>query len=613
MAFGFAWSAGLTATGIFLTFCTTKSIFLALICALLILFALVLLDILSRDVSALHTWRSAADQYLALTVLGRLGCYCHGAMLKDTENLSNTQEELLKNFLSANAATEYGKRYEFARITSREDFVRVHPLTGYGMSRAENVRRHFGDVGEDECIALFTEAAEDFFPTWHHGDELLHGEGVSGVEDAEKECQVFLSTSLETLCHWHPDRPNSSSPASTKSILHLYTTPAAGFEIPTEPETSYVHLLFCLKDRELGMMEANFASLIYYAFQFLEANWRDLVVDIAPGSVKNDLDVTDEVRRKLNLLLRPDVARAEELRQAFQSGVERIASRIWPKLNLICAWTVERSPSTRPYFGKSIPIYSPLYAATEGLIGLNIWPLAASSRYLLVPRAMVFEFIRLEDMDSVQPQTLFLEQAQLGESYELVITNASGLCRYRFGDVVKVVDFLNQCPVVEFLYRKGQLLNVRGEKLSENVVCGALDAVIRANRTHLVDYTTAESHFIEPVKAVFTAPYYVIFIELSPEVTQHSLKLEQFQAQFDRELCEQSYVYESFRTNGSIGPAQTFLCKPGTFVEFRQFLLLNTESSANQVKIPRVLRKSEQVRFLMDRSTATPTGEGDMD
>ncbi|OWA55599.1 hypothetical protein BV898_19986, partial [Hypsibius exemplaris] len=100
--------------------------------ALLILFALVLLDILSRDVSALHTWRSAADQYLALTVLGRLGCYCHGAMLKDTENLSNTQEELLKNFLSANAATEYGKRYEFARITSREDFVRVHPLTGYG-------------------------------------------------------------------------------------------------------------------------------------------------------------------------------------------------------------------------------------------------------------------------------------------------------------------------------------------------------------------------------------------------------------------------------------------------------------------------------------------------
>jgi hypothetical protein len=35
----------------------------------------------------------------------------------------------------------------------------------------------------------------------------------------------------------------------------------------------------------------------------------------------------------------------------------------------------------------------------------------------------------------------------------MVITNASGLYRYRFGDVVKVVGHHNTCPVVEFQYR----------------------------------------------------------------------------------------------------------------------------------------------------------------
>jgi hypothetical protein len=34
-----------------------------------------------------------------------------------------------------------------------------------------------------------------------------------------------------------------------------------------------------------------------------------------------------------------------------------------------------------------------------------------------------------------------------------VLTNVSGLYRYRLGDVVRVTDFENQCPVVEFLYR----------------------------------------------------------------------------------------------------------------------------------------------------------------
>lgn len=44
-------------------------------------------------------------------------------------------------------------------------------------------------------------------------------------------------------------------------------------------------------------------------------------------------------------------------------------------------------------------------------------------------------------------------QVKEGYNYELVITNPSCLYRYRFGDVVQVVGFHNECPIVEFKYR----------------------------------------------------------------------------------------------------------------------------------------------------------------
>jgi hypothetical protein len=44
-------------------------------------------------------------------------------------------------------------------------------------------------------------------------------------------------------------------------------------------------------------------------------------------------------------------------------------------------------------------------------------------------------------------------QAQKDKIYEVVITNSSGLYRYRMGDMIRVVGFHNKAPIVEFMYR----------------------------------------------------------------------------------------------------------------------------------------------------------------
>ena len=44
-------------------------------------------------------------------------------------------------------------------------------------------------------------------------------------------------------------------------------------------------------------------------------------------------------------------------------------------------------------------------------------------------------------------------QLEVGETYEIVVTNWHGLYRNRFGDVVKVVGYTNNTPKYIFQYR----------------------------------------------------------------------------------------------------------------------------------------------------------------
>lgn len=100
-------------------------------------------------------------------------------------------------------------------------------------------------------------------------------------------------------------------------------------------------------------------------------------------------------------------------------------------------------------------------------------------------------------------QTLFGEEVEVGCLYELIVTTLSGLYRYRIGDVVRVVRFYNSCPVIEFQYRQGQILNMRSEKTTETMMYEALTKVLQgtSGRPRLVDYTCAESILLDFIPA----------------------------------------------------------------------------------------------------------------
>lgn len=68
--------------------------------------------------------------------------------------------------------------------------------------------------------------------------------------------------------------------------------------------------------------------------------------------------------------------------------------------------------------------------------------------------------------------------------------------------------------------------------------------------------------------------------------------------QLDARLAKDNYVFSSFRVKGSIGLLEMHWVTKDGFSSLRKFLLSSTDASANQLKIPRLLRRETAVTFL---------------
>lgn len=403
--------------------------------------AVVCFDVARRKASSSHTFRSKFDHYVAITGLSWVGWFARRKLDKCCKDVVGTQEKLLLSRLKANAETQYGREYRFSDIVTREDFVKRLPLTYISQYEPYIQRMMKGEekVLSDQQPVIFavtsgTSGKSSILPMTKSQGFLFFIQGISVVYHSLLKAFPENNNLQKTLKFFYTPKwrksecgiligPNSSSPTNSKHLLNIYSTPKAGFEILSEPEALYVHLLFGLRDKSLGMLEANFSSIILSSFDALYQNWSDIADDIERGEVKSNLKIDESVREELNNALTPNPQRANEIRDIMKSGSKvGIGKRLWPDCNLILAADSGSfdlpAKLLRETYGKGIPIYSPLYAASEGLLGLNIWPRNQPSLYLLALQSMFFEFIPVEHCNEDQPQTLFMDQVC---TYKLLI------------------------------------------------------------------------------------------------------------------------------------------------------------------------------------------------
>ncbi|XP_077635440.1 GH3 domain-containing protein isoform X3 [Crocuta crocuta] len=344
---------------------------------------------------------------------------------------------------------------------------------------------------------------------------------ASQAQEEENEGQLLPSTSpqyygeaslqatLLGLAALNKAYPDVLAPGGTACVTPMspwphplpWPWPALGQVSAPGAKHPRALLLKALRSPGLRALEAGTAAELLDVFSGLEADGEELAEAIAAGNPGPPLP-----------------RRAAELREALEQGPRGLALRLWPKLQVVvtldAGGQAEAVAALGALWCQGLAFFSPAYAASGGVVGLNLWPEQPGGLYLLPPGAPLIELLPVkEGAQEEAASPVLLAEAQKGEEYELVLTDNTSLTRCCLGDVVQVVGAYNQCPVVRFVRRLGQALSVRGEDIREDMFSEALGRAVRQwPGAKLLDHSCVESSILDSSEG--SAPHYEVFVAL---------------------------------------------------------------------------------------------------
>ena len=428
-------------------------------------------------------------------------------------------EAVLKKILRDNQNTEYGKLHNFGSIKNIEDFRRNVPISGYEdfapyIERVKNgennlltsskilgYSRTSGSSGVPKYIPATSASLKAYVKyTWTRALAL-------GAENLRKQGKtykpgrgVFLSPATnELLPNGLPCSNIAEIGARQYGMFYPYilTVPTRNLFDMNDGDYIYNIYRFALADEDVTFIFSVFFSINVSQMAYLQKNWRLIVDDIEKGTIDGSVNIRPELRRSLASYIKPMPERAAYLRKQFEQGFdETLLRRIWPNLTVICGIGNASFKPAADYirgFAKDIPFDFSIYGASEGLVA-SCYKLDNTDMQLLTDSCF-YEFIPHGEPDS---NVLTLDQLEQGKQYEILITTQAGLYRYRLKDVIEVKGFRNKCPLISFVYRKGQFFNIAGEKFSEEDARNTVEMFEKAHNIKLDHWLFYQDESIMP-------------------------------------------------------------------------------------------------------------------
>lgn len=246
------------------------------------------------------------------------------------------QEELLGEILRKNKETVYFRDFGLTEVKNMQDLKEMHPLTDY-----DHYVKYVDRIAKGERNIMLAGLP----------DRLVITSGTTGkgkrfpVKLVNSPANFLLyGIASESFPHWQPMRPKLffyCLPTMTKSeggidvapvgyippkwmnLMVTFTTPKIGLSINTLREAICVHLLFGMRDKDVGYIMAVFTTAILEAMQLLEKQWTMILQDLSRGSIDLSVNLPSDVRESLTMSLKGGCPeRAAELEEEFQKGFD---------------------------------------------------------------------------------------------------------------------------------------------------------------------------------------------------------------------------------------------------------------------------------------------------
>ncbi len=231
----------------------------------------------------------------------------------------------------------------------------------------------------------------------------------------------------------------------------------------------------------------------------------------------------------------------EKVRKSLNDDGTLNLEILWPNLTMFGATGVDADPY-KSWIKDTLPqcVLWDNYAASEGLYGVTLLDNTDNGIQLLT-NTNYFEFIPEKEVDKEDPKVIPLSDVKKGHRYEMVLTNMLGYTRYRVGDMLTFID--TDPYSVHRIGRKGRVVNLAGEKLTDAHVNEGIVAACRKTGAQLADYTVLGN--IDGSRA-----YYII-----SAMFQNKIELAEFARAFDDAVGANNGEFKHSLEFGALDPS----------------------------------------------------------
>lgn len=477
------------------------------------------------------------------------------------------QQELLNGLLSRAARTVYGSQNGFDDIRTPKEYRERVPLVTY-----EQLYPYIDRLMQGEQNVLW--------PT-----EIKWFAKSSGTTNARSK---FIPVSNEALEHCHYK--------GGKDLLSIY--------VNNYPNTK----LFAGKNLVIGGSQQ---------VNQLDKNSKSYYGDVSAVIIKNmpfwaqmvrtpsmEIALMDKWEEKIEKMVEQTIH--ENVTSI--SGVptwtivllERILevtganniSEVWPNLEAFVHGAVAFTPYEK-LFKSLIPSpnmhYMETYNASEGFFGIQD-QINSRDMLLMLDYGIYYEFIPVGEWDKEDPQTIGLEEVELGRVYSMVISTNAGLWRYKIGDTVRFTS-LNPFRI-KIAGRTKHFINAFGEELMiENAEVALAHACEMCN-AEVENFTAAPRYIDAGSKG---GHEWVIEFKTQPG------DIEKFGLQLDKKLREINSDYDAKRQKDLALQAPVIhVARKGLFYEWMK----KRGKLGGQNKVPRLANDREYLDDLIELMTA---------
>lgn len=499
---------------------------------------------------------------------------------KRSKRAEQIQRGVLSELIKLNGQSDFGRAHGLAEVKSYQDLVGRLGVTDYETYRpyveemaGGNYRSLLGGNEKPVMFALTSgttgkpkqiPVSRLFLRNYRRGWFLV----VSSLWANHRELwsrQVFqLSSPMDDYLTASGIPCGAISGMTAKmpnKLVRSYYSVPAGATYITETSDRYYAAVRIAAEQDVGLIvTASPAALIGMA-KCVQGRSEELLRDIHDGRLSEKCQIDPELRRELCRKLKPNPRLARELEQ--KGGAEGLRPRDYWRVSLIACW-----------LGGTMGLYIPELRELYGDVALRDIGLMASEGRMSVPLTdntpaglldidnNFYEFIPADEMDSWSGAALLGHELEIGQKYFILLTTPSGFFRYNISDVVEVMGYEGEAPVIRFLNKGSHISSVVGEKVSAYNVVQAMDKVSK-----LIG-GKEQCYEVVLCPQWSELPFYQLNVDAGACA---GLGTEKGRAElakaFDEALIELNIEYASKRKTNRLGAVQVRILKAGYLAE----------------------------------------------